>query len=267
MPLFSVAVWNDAAVYIVPTLAATYAVMASHARLRTGSLRFHLVACGFMLIAVGLQERGGIAVALTLLMDVFLLGRGEPWNGRLRGVWQARRPLSALLAIVAADAIIWRLFYVWPGQRQANLAIGAKVVSSAFGQYLLPSFVGLHTPLQGAVVWIAAIVALGGIIFVAWRDRRALDLVAFFVLTFLLYYVGLLFSPELVNGVKFNASAAWYLVYVTFPLLMSLRFTTRHPREVRDKRPGFSADRIVGEVQPGHDGRSRLSSRSASPCS
>ena len=54
------------------------------------------------------------------------------------------------------------------------------------------------------------------------RDRRALDLVAFFVLTFLLYYVRLLFSPELVNGVKFNASAAWYLVYVTFPLLIVL---------------------------------------------
>jgi hypothetical protein len=253
LPLFSIAAWNDAAVYIVPTLAATYAVMASHARgLRTGSQRFHLLACGFMIIAVGLQERGGIAVALTVLMDVFVLGRGQPWSGRVRRLWQVRWWLSALIAIAAVDAIIWRLFYIWPGQRPANLVTGAKVISSAFGQYLLPSFFGLQSPLEGALLWIVAIVVLAGIIFFARRDRRTLDLVAFFVLTFLLYYVGLLFSPELVNGVKVNASAAQYLVYVVFPLLIILALLGSPATDREKREPGAQrgSHRRVGPMWP-----------------
>jgi hypothetical protein len=221
MPLLSVAAWNDAAVYIIPTLAATYAVMASHAHaLRTGRLRFHLLTCGFMLIAVGLQERGGIAVALIVLMDVFVLGRGEAWRDRFRRLWRIRWPLLALVAIAATDGIIWRLFYVWPGQRQTDAVTGAKVVADAFGQYLLPSFIARHVPLQGGVLLLVAVIVVTGIALLAWRDRRNLDLVIFFCLTFLLYYIGLWFGPLLVNGVQDNANQPKYLAYVVFPLLI-----------------------------------------------
>ena len=168
MPLFSVAAWNDQSVYIVPTLAVTYAVMASHARgLRTASLRFHLLACGLLLIAVGLQERGGIAVLLTLLMDIFLLGRGQPWNFRARTLWQVRWQFVGLFAIAAADAIVWKLFYVWPGQRHSDLSTGARVVAAAFGQYLLPSFVGVHASLQGGIFWVAVLGVVIGIAYFA----------------------------------------------------------------------------------------------------
>jgi hypothetical protein len=228
MPLFSVASSNAQAVYIIPNMAATYAVMASHARgLRTGSRWFHVLACGFLLIAVGLQERGGIAVALTILMDVFLLGRGEAWRKRLHRMWRVRWPILALVVIAATDAVIWRVWYAPPGQQLAHLRTGAEIFASALGQYLLPSLIGSHGPLTGALLWIVGLLAVTGIIVLITRDRRALDLVAFFCATFVLYYAGLAFSPLLVNGVAASASFPAYLSYAIFPLLIAAALIAR----------------------------------------
>ncbi len=240
MPILSVASWCARAVYIIPTMAATYAVLAAHARgVRQRSTKYHTLACLFLLIAVGMQERGSIAVILVILMDVFVLARGAAWSERLHRLFRARGPLLVLVAIAATDALIW---WIWYRSAQATVSFktGSEVIGLAFSRYLLPALVGSHDPLNGPLLWIVGAIVLGGVVTLFRRDRSTLDLLAFFCCTFLLYYFGLAFGPLLVNGVTANASQPQYLAYVIFPLIITVALV---PARVLAHRPAPRGDR------------------------
>lgn len=220
------AVWLDAALHILPALSATYAVLAAHLRaLRRRSAGWH--AASVLLFAVGLltQVRAAFALPLILLADLLLVTAGTPWRDRLRGLRPAAVPLTVMAVIAVVSGVLIKIYYPWGDGSGPPVDAVGQTIAAAFTSMLFPALVGVVPgSLPPVPVQVLAAVLLAGCALALVRRRRAdAGPLLFVVLSFLLYYAFLLFSPILfADNVEWTALRLHNVVYVVAPTLLGL---------------------------------------------